>query len=393
MYLLMPDLRRGVLAATIAGVAVLTASAHGVARDAAQSGLHRIWINGREISLHRARNPTLSPDGRRLAFFRDGSVYVASTDGSPPSRWSSRLRGIQGFELAWSPSSDGIAVATDNPFIGDAGLGRIYLVERTEQQLIARVAGSVVGLGWSPDGTLLTYDHADSATDWWVTAVTPSGHRVWRTRGMTLVSPAWSPRGYVKVLLRRGPAGRPVVRIYGSGGKFMSAFPGRVAVWSPRGDRIAVLVADRLEVRSPTGHVLFTRRFPGLIRPQAPDVEPKEGNGLRWSDDHHVLISWTNGLGAGAFERAVAVDLRHGTISPASRISFLGLLSPNRRLVADLAHRYGRNGSPIAIGLRVSRSDGGRIRMLVPFRRCANFHGSYLVWFPDGRSLIYSFAC
>ena len=83
-----------------------------------------------------AKNPSWSPDGRRLAFVRDNrdatsNVYVAELDGSRP-----RLVGPGSDEtLAWSPDSTRIAYGTEF-FCGVVnGPGKV-VVEASGEQLL-----------------------------------------------------------------------------------------------------------------------------------------------------------------------------------------------------------------------------------------------------------------
>jgi hypothetical protein len=45
---------------------------------------NRIYVDGRRVS--KGTQPRWSPDGKRIAFVRDGSIYVARADGSTVRR-------------------------------------------------------------------------------------------------------------------------------------------------------------------------------------------------------------------------------------------------------------------------------------------------------------------
>jgi hypothetical protein len=388
-------------------IVLLACSPAGASSRAPRGQIYRVWLDGHATRLHlgpaAGTNLAVSPNGKEVASLHTScsfneSLYVATIDRSSVSRWSACLRGIQGYGLSWSPDSQRVAVTTNNPFTGGAGLGRLYLLGPGRQRLLARVHGGIDSPVWSPNGKVMTFDETHLAntpaagtyvTGRFVTAITPRGQRVWRVRGL-LGAHAWSRRGFVKLFLRRGPFGRPWIRIYRAAGRFASAFAGRTAAWSPAGDRIAVLVANRLEIRTPAGRVVFKRRFADLHLKQYAAVEPKEGNGLRWLNARQVLISWT--AGGTQVARPLAVNIVDGALSRLSRSSAVGFLSPNRRLLAHVAYRF-RNGMPDAIALRVNKPDGSHARALVPFAPCPDLNGAHVAWLPDAKSLLYQFAC
>ena len=115
-----------------------------------------------------AKNPSWSPDGRRLAFVRDNgdatsNVYVAELDGSRP-----RLVGPGSDEtLAWSPDSTRIAYGTEF-FCGVVnGPGKVVVVDVSPGRTVLAIPGlagaSAGNPSWSPDGTRLVLERANIA--------------------------------------------------------------------------------------------------------------------------------------------------------------------------------------------------------------------------------------
>lgn len=157
----------------------------------------RIDLNGKQKQqlLHPRldSNPQWSPDGTRLAFSRDGVVYVVAADGSDP-----HSIGLRGSDPAWNPSGDGIAVSSGlNLLVGGedwAAPTRIHL--SLDPARYERVSDP----DWSSDGTKIA-----------VVATETSGTRdifvVGSTPGASLTrlplecgsdgasSPTWSPNG------------------------------------------------------------------------------------------------------------------------------------------------------------------------------------------------------
>jgi hypothetical protein len=79
------------------------------------------------------------------------------------------------------------------------------------------------------------------------------------------------------------------------------SFPGRSYAWSPEGEHLATVTADRVEVHTLSRRLLFRKSIPELHRNQH--------NGLVWTDNNHVLIGGT-GTSSG---RAISVDITSTT--------------------------------------------------------------------------------
>ena len=161
-----------------------------------------------------------------------------------------------------------------------------------------------------------------------------------------------------------------MVRVYDENGRSQMSFPGRSYAWSPDGKRLATVTSNRLEVRTISGRVLFRKVVPGLNR------------GLVWADESHVIA----GTGGTASVRAISVDTTSGRITTGNN-RYFGTLSPDRRLVAEVA-TIGRS-----VGLRVSRLDGSHVQTLARRAPCPDLVEGDLQWLPDSRSLVYDLRC
>lgn len=127
----------------------------------------------------------LSPDGRRLAFFRNDRVWVSNADGSDAAPVSGDGRAC--CHLDWTP--DGREIAYQVP--GPSHIYRILAVSPDGVHRRVLVDGGAAPV-WSPTGGRLMF--TASAPESWLSVREPDGtvHRV--ARGIRS-TPAWSPDG------------------------------------------------------------------------------------------------------------------------------------------------------------------------------------------------------
>jgi Tol biopolymer transport system component len=187
--------------------------------------------------------PTVSPDGRRIAFTR-GQYTEPPTGRDFPDRFSLAVTGLRGqrvrllddraFEPAWSPTGRWIA------FGGPEGIQLIGSDGRGRRRVLPGRAGEV---DWSSRGTLAFVRQRGRQTD--IYTARPNGKRVSRvTTGGNSTEPSWSPDGRSLVYTRvvRGRAFRVDVVVRGSDGRTTQVVRRAVSpVWSPDRTQIAFI--------------------------------------------------------------------------------------------------------------------------------------------------------
>jgi Tol biopolymer transport system component len=173
--------------------------------------------------------PLLSPDGSKITFRRElnpASVFVMNVDGS------SQVGLAPGKRAEWSPDGLKLALVAESLAVMNAdGTGKHFL----------GVGASYVT--WSPDGSKLAYVSTglggQAVNDIYTINSNGTGALRITTDGGPRNSLAWSPDG--TKLVYGGPQGVYFIRVEGGG--LESPTPGRLARWSPDGQRI-IFVTD-----------------------------------------------------------------------------------------------------------------------------------------------------
>jgi acid phosphatase type 7 len=241
------------------------------ARTTAGGALRRIITGGP------SRDPAFSPQGRRLAFARNGAVWSMYVDGFGLQKLTARR--VRATEPAWSPRGDALVFTG-----GAAGNRHLYTVEAdgtTLRQLTfeGRADGSPA---WSVrDQIAFVRATRHSGTDIYVT--TPAGagaQRLTRHRAND-EAPAWSPDGG-RIVFVRGRGSRRdlwLMNADGTGLRRLTHLRRAVAspAWSPDGRRIAFAIgtSDRRQIYVVGADGRALRRLTsGDSDPRVPDWQP-----------------------------------------------------------------------------------------------------------------------
>jgi Tol biopolymer transport system component len=195
---------------------------------------------GAQRTLGAGSAPAWSSDGSKLAYVRDGTVYVSNADGSGEAA-------VGGGDFpAWAPGGDRIVVsrydgvAQPNHPLGTLQLVLLDLAAGTALQLTDGTEDAVLP-AWSPDGTTIAFATPTSLETIPAAGGTPTAVPVPTTIDG---GPSWSPDGSTLAFV---DAGGQVwtTRPDGSGAKQLTytlAGPAGVrarAAWAPDGTAIA----------------------------------------------------------------------------------------------------------------------------------------------------------
>jgi dipeptidyl aminopeptidase/acylaminoacyl peptidase len=211
--------------------------------DALPLTLENIYKRGRGG----ASNPSISPDGNWVTFSARTAkgqgihrLPLKATGGGEPQFWS------EGSDVVWAPDSRSIVVVR-----GDR-LQRIGLDETQAKPLTEAIKGLRAPV-FSPDGrSIAFYSTASGHQDIWLTTVDGGAPRQLTRESMSeddgRFSPAWSPDGktiaYISNKANYWDDDLWVVDVSSGTAKQLSrgvTAIGPAPLWSPRGDRIAVL--------------------------------------------------------------------------------------------------------------------------------------------------------
>jgi len=216
------------------------------------------------LGIEYASFASWSPDMHHVAYSTvDGAVRVAAADGS-----ADRPLDLGGSLDRPSWSADGLWVAYHrglNP-------GEIWVAHPDGSA--AHPIGSGVNPVWSPDGSSIA---AGDGHELVVYDVATQASRIVATVAKTAILPQWAPNGREIVFTEADPAGLagPTIHVAaadGSSARLLGS--GWTAVWSPAGDRLAVM-----------------RRFYG---PSPIDVIRPDGSLLaQIATDGRLTLSWS----------------------------------------------------------------------------------------------------
>lgn len=134
--------------------------------------------------------PTLSRDGRRIAFVKAGDIYVMSVNGTHVRRLTSSAS-TEGAPT-WSPDGRWLAYPSFRP--GGSSISKMRIDGKSKTRL---ASGKTLDTpAWSPDGRRLAYAGV-SGQIWTMNANGSGKHALTKTASGTGVdwAPSWSPDG------------------------------------------------------------------------------------------------------------------------------------------------------------------------------------------------------
>jgi len=276
----------GVWLVVLIGLAVALASALlvGSARSASHAqegliafkrsdGIYLMRPDGSHVRpLKRARGSPVahaldlewSPDGSRLAFAAEDTIWAMDADGSDLVRFALPEGATAAMSPTWSPEGREIAYTAYQE--GDRDIW-VVSADGSEQRRLVRTPDAwEAGVDWSPSGGKLAVVSDGWVPRLWIMNADGTNRQRLTGRGSTgrvfeAFEPEWSPdgrriafagdmgSGYDIYVI--GLDGRPAVRLTTN-----FAVPDRSPTWSPDGRRIAFTRLSGLTDRSQEIHVM-----------------------------------------------------------------------------------------------------------------------------------------
>ena len=106
------------------------------------------------------QSPAWSPDGTRIAYISDNSVWLVDDDGSHPERVAAGA--FWNGDVSWSPDGRRVAFVRGD---GDESAVVVAEVDGARESVVADLAGPDVSPRWSPDGQLIAFTNYETDDD------------------------------------------------------------------------------------------------------------------------------------------------------------------------------------------------------------------------------------
>jgi Tol biopolymer transport system component len=279
--------------------------------------------------------PTLSPDGKNIAFVALGDLYMASVSGGKPQNLTSDH--AMDADPSWSPDGSRIAYSSDK----GGGLMQLWVrdVKTGAARQLTDIESQPLGAAWSPDGKRIAFIDVDGR--WGVAGlavVEVDSGKITRLQGSLPQpgEPSWSADGkYVAITLsklysrsfREGTNQVYVVPADGKGQPVWQEPDPNVSIdtrggggpaWSPDGARMAAI-------------------YEGLLKiwPVAPDGTPL-GPPRSYNDEISHYPSWSGDSKTILYQNAdklKTIDVETGVIKEVPLDLTYALAKPTGRMV------------------------------------------------------------
>src|SRR5262245_29504226 len=178
-----------------------------------------------QLTFSGGADPVPSPDGRQIAFARDGDLWAMSANGE-----RQRLLARNAVEAAWAPDSRTLAYTRP----GSNGIRTVGADGRGDRLLFP---GDADAPAWSPDGRSLAFLRVRATL---YTLAVVRGRKKRLLGSASIERPSWSPDG--RWIAYIGASGRVViVHPDGSGARVVDPAPSQHPSWSPGGRWLAYL--------------------------------------------------------------------------------------------------------------------------------------------------------
>ncbi len=337
-------------------------------------------------------SPAWSPDGQRIAFSMQGSIWVAPAGGGEAAQITSGP-GYDG-EPSWSPDGRRIAFTRDTGHTLEIWVAN---ADGSDPRQITRGEAISVNPHWSPQGDSILYTFARDGRNLGLWTVSPEGGapRALLEDKHRNITPSWSPDGKEVVFVSSRPwEGK---RILGTGGLWKlrlgaaeptlllqeeTLYHARPA-WSPDGGKIVYVSfrggSNQLWLLSPTaGNPLQLTFLNGEVF--TPAWSPDNRSVAFISNSGGVFTLWTIPAAGGAPQQVELRSLKYRY--PAGRL----------RVVV----REAQSHQETAARVYLRGSDGKSYAPLGAFHRVSTitndhyFHtpGSFTVELPAGRASV-----
>jgi Tol biopolymer transport system component len=303
--------------------------------------IYRLDANGHRVDLSKSPYqdiaPSVSPDGKHVAFFSDrggkGHAYEVGIDGRGLRTIGPSLSALVGEcdpRAAWQPHGARLVLNACS-----SRSASLWIAGAHGKTVAVRGGGVLTLQPWSPDGRvfLAFLDHGSTGI---TRALSSTGRKLFDVPDTTYPGSAWSANGLLAVKTRGGGA------VYDESGRLRFTYRGAgqaVSAWSPDGSKLAVDTGKALLVLTSSGQTVLH--------------ESLAAYGAVWSGNRKVVVGGFGRCGC----NSKSVDVFTGRLSPASDRWFDTLSSDGKLAVVTSPRSHG-----VTFTIGAGPPSGGRAR-------------------------------